>query len=91
MIIYLTGRNYAIEVSVVLKIDILFDIAIERGFVKILRFVPIIKLFNLTIIFIICYISLVCQLIYYFFKAIANLCNLIYIATNLQIDIQGGW
>lgn len=37
MIIYLTGRSYAIEVSVVL--NILFDIGIERGFVKILRFV----------------------------------------------------
>lgn len=39
MIIYLTGRSYAIKVSVVLKINILFDIATERGFVKILRFV----------------------------------------------------
>lgn len=39
MIIYLTDRSYAIEVSVVLKINILFDIGIERGFVKILRFV----------------------------------------------------
>lgn len=84
MIIYLTDRSYAIEVSVVLKINILFDIGIERGFVKILRFVRLnnsVVQFN-NYIYYLLYISYMSTDIL-FFKAIANLCNLIYIATNL--------